>query len=337
MVVVTLAYRLGALGLLYLPEAFGGGNFALLDQLAALRWVRDNIASFGGDPGRVTLAGESNGGRTVGTLLAVPAARGLFQQAIVQSGTGVGELVDTPQEARRTAAALLAELGIDDPAKLRELPAERIVEAQVRLGGARVPYRVVVDGAELTRRPLDAVAAGSAAGVRLLIGTNRDEEDLFRRLGQAPDPMMLDDPEPVLARYRERFPDEPDPLGRVTTAGDWWLPAIRFAEAQHAAGGEVWMYRLDWRTGVRGMGACHGLDVPLVFDDLANPFFRILLGRETSRARQVTDTMHDAWVRFVHGEAPWPRYEPPRRTTMLFDDVSGPVDDPDRDERLLWA
>ncbi|GAA5155759.1 MULTISPECIES: carboxylesterase/lipase family protein [Amycolatopsis] len=341
-VVVTIAYRLGALGLLYLPEVFGGGNFALLDQIAALRWVRDHIAKFGGDPERVTLAGESNGGRTVGTLLAAPAARGLFQQAIVQSGTGVGSLVDTPEAARRTAGELLAELDLtpETAGKLRELPAERIVEAQVRRSSNRVPYRVVVDGAELTRPPLDAVAAGSAAEVRLLIGTNHDEEDLFRALGQSSGPLTLDRRayDGALAHYRERFPDlsEDELTARVTTAADWWLPAIRFAEAQHAAGGEVWMYRLDWRSGVRGMGACHGLDVPLVFDDLDNPFFRLFLGRDTARARPITTTMHDAWVRFVHGEPSWPRYTPSTRTTMLFDTVSTPVDDPDRDERLLW-
>jgi para-nitrobenzyl esterase len=340
-VVVTIGYRLGALGLLYLPEEFGGGNFALLDQLAALRWVRDNIAAFGGDPGRVTLAGESNGGRTVGTLLAVPEARGLFQRAIVQSGTGVGALVDSPEAASRTAAELLAELGVG-PGELRDLPAERIVEAQIRLAarsGARVPYRVVVDGSPLAERPLDAVGAGSAADVPLLIGTNHDENDLFRLLGQAEGALML---EPgalteAISRYRQRFGDEADLAGRVVTACDWWLPAIRYAEAQHAAGGEVWMYRLDWRSGVQGMGACHGLDLPLMFDDLDNRYFRLFVGRDTARARGVATTMHDAWVRFVHGEPSWPRYEPDRRTTMLFDTVSKAVEDPDRDERLLWS
>ncbi|GAB2988733.1 carboxylesterase/lipase family protein [Amycolatopsis acidiphila] len=340
-VVVTVAYRLGALGLLYLPESLGGRNFALLDQLAALHWVRDNVAAFGGDPARVTLAGESNGGRTVGTLLAVPAAQGLFQQAIVQSGTGVGALVDSPETASGTAAQLLDELGADAD-ELRDLPAEQIVEAQIRLAarsGARVPYRVVVDGSPLVERPLDAVAAGTASGVRLLIGTNHDEHDLFRMLGQAQGAMMLGPEEftEVISAYRRRFPDETNLEGRVVTASDWWLPAIRYAEAQHAAGGEVWMYRLDWRTGVQGMGACHGLDLPLIFDDVDNRYFRLFLGRDTRRAGTVARAMHDAWVRFVHGEPSWPRYEPECRTTMLFDTVSRPADDPDRDERLLWA
>lgn len=339
-VVVSIAYRLGALGLLYLPESFGGGNFSLLDQLAALQWVQRTIAAFGGDPDRVTLAGESNGGRTVGTLLAVPGLRKLCRRAIVQSGTGVGSLVDSPREAARTAADLLAELGAS-PGELRGLPAGEIVEAQTRLAsrsGSRVPYKVVVDGSPLGARPIDAVAAGSAAEIPLLIGTNRDENDFFRVLGHAPGAIMLGpaDVAAALARYRRRFPDEPDAEARVLTASDWWLPSIRYAEAQHAAGGQAWMYRLDWRTEVRGMGACHGLDLPLVFDDLDNPFFRVLLGRDTARARGVANAMHDAWVRFIHGEAPWPEYEPRRRTTMLFDTVSRSVDDPDQDERLLW-
>ncbi|HVV12494.1 carboxylesterase/lipase family protein [Amycolatopsis sp.] len=309
-VVVTVAYRLGVLGLLYLPEAFPDTNFALADQVAALRWVQANIEALGGDPGQVTLAGESNGGRMVGNLLAAP--DGLFQQAIIQSGTGVGTLVHEPEAARRVAAEILAELELTDPAALREIDARRIVEAQQRYSAraeSLVPYRVVMEP------PLAAVAAGSAANVRLLIGTNHDEMDLFRKLGQVKG-------------------DEDD---RARTATDWWLPAIRFAEAQHAAGGQVWMYRLDWRAFPpgQGMGAAHALDLPLVFDDLDNPYYRLFLGRDTGRARGIAATMHDAWVRFVCGEPAWPAYEPGNRTTMLFDEPARIADDPDSKERLL--
>jgi para-nitrobenzyl esterase len=203
-----------------------------------------------------------------------------------------------------------------------------------------VPYRVVVDGSPLPERPLHAVAEGNAAGVRLLIGTNHDEQDLFRLLGYAPGSMMLEPAEldAAVSRYRQWRPDAQ--LGQIITAADWWLPAIRFAEAQHAAGGEVWMYRLDWRSAVRGLGACHGLDLPLIFDDLDNvdnPYFRVVLGRDTGYAKGIAATMHRAWVQFVRGESTWPPYEPERRVTMIFDTVSRAVDDPDRDERQLWC
>jgi para-nitrobenzyl esterase len=347
-VVVTVAYRLGVLGLLYLPELFGGGNFSLLDHLAALRWVRDNCTAFGGDPARVTIAGGSNGGRTVGTLLAVPAAQGLFRQAIVQSGTGVGSLVDEPDRALEVTAELLAELDLDltTAAKIRELPAERIIDAQHRhstRSGALVPYRVVVDGKVLPQNPLVAVGQGSAATVALLIGTNHDEHDLFRLLRRFDGTMMLDDNglAAKTAAYRRLVPDltAEELRGRVITAADWWIPAIRFAEAHHSVGGAVWMYRLDWRTAPpgAGLGAAHGLDRPLVFDDLDNPYYRLFLGTEPHRAREVATAMHQAWVRFITGWPQWPGYEPSRRTTMVFDTVSGPVADPDREERLIWS
>jgi para-nitrobenzyl esterase len=174
-VVVTVAYRLGVLGMLHLPGV-ADSNLSLRDQVAALEWVRDDIGAFGGDPGRVTLAGQSNGGRTVGTLLAVPATRGLVHQAIVQSGTGVGSVVHTPAEGAEIASAVLSELDAS-PDDLATLPVKRILEAQQRVSavsGTKVTYRVVVGDELLPRPPLEGVRE-----VPLLIGTTADEEDLF--------------------------------------------------------------------------------------------------------------------------------------------------------------
>ncbi|GLY38757.1 carboxylesterase [Amycolatopsis sp. NBRC 101858] len=342
-VVVTVAYRLGVLGMLHLPGV-ADSNLSLRDQVAALAWVRDNVGAFGGDPDRVTLAGQSNGGRTVGTLLAVPATRGLVRQAIVQSGTGVGSVVHTPAEGVAIASAVLSELDAS-PEDLATLPVKRILEAQQRVSaasGTKVTYRVVVGDELLPERPLDGVRE-----VPLLIGTTADEEDLFSWLQSGGAKLlgvgstMLDDAEieKAVAAYAELLDWPADQIrNRVLTSGDWWIPAIRFAEKQP----DAWMYRLDWRIAPRGkgLGAAHGLDLPLVFDDIRNRNWRFLFAGRTfpaERMQAVATEMFDAWVRFVAtGDPGWPRYRPADRVTRIFDDVSATVSDPDREQRLLW-
>ncbi|HWD05578.1 MAG TPA: carboxylesterase family protein [Amycolatopsis sp.] len=352
-VVVTVGYRLGVLGMLRLPGV-SEGNLSLLDQVLALEWVRDNVAAFGGDPGRVTLAGQSNGGRTVGTILAVPRANGLFGQAIVQSGTGVGSVVHTPAEGEAVAEAVLADLGVT-PAELATLPVPRIIEAQQRVAaasGSLVTYRVIVDGDLLPTIPGATVAAGSARDVRLLTGTTADEQDLFswlqsgraKLLGTGSTMLNEDRIDAGVEAYRKVLPDWPEDQlrNRVRTAGDWWLPAIRLAESQHAAGGSAWMYRLDWRIAPcgRGLGAVHGLDLPLMFDDIGNKNWRFLFALakpDPARLQAMATKMFEAWVRFVAtGDPGWPPYEPGERITRLFDDVCTTVADPDGEQRRLW-
>jgi len=344
-VVVTIAYRLGVLGMLHLPGV-ADSNLSLRDQVAALEWVRDNVAAFGGDPARVTLGGQSNGGRTVGTLLAVPATRGLVRQAIVQSGTGVGSVVHTPAEGTAIASAVLSELDAS-PEDLATLPVKRILEAQQRVSaasGTKVTYRVVVGDELLPHRPLDGVR-----DVPLLIGTTADEEDLFswlqsggaKLLGVGSTMLGHAEIEKAVAAYAELLPDWPEDQvrNRALTAGDWWIPAIRFAEAQP----DSWMYRLDWRIAPRGrgLGAPHGLDLPLMFDDIRNKNWRFLFAGRTfpaERMQAMATEMFDGWVRFIAtGDPGWPRYTPADRVTRLFDDVSTTVSDPDREQRLLWT
>ncbi|WP_410672396.1 carboxylesterase/lipase family protein [Amycolatopsis sp. cmx-4-68] len=342
-VVVTVGYRLGVLGMLHLPGV-ADSNLSLRDQVAALEWVRDGIAAFGGDPGRVTLAGQSNGGRTVGTLLAVPATRGLVHQAIVQSGTGVGSVVHTPAEGEAIASAVLAGLRAS-PEDLATLPVKEILEAQQRVSavsGTKVTYRVVVGDELLPERPLDAVRE-----VPLLIGTTADEEDLFswlqsggaKLLGVGSTMLDAAEVEKAVAAYTELLDWPEDQIrNRALTAGDWWLPAIRFAEKQP----DAWMYRLDWRIAPRGkgLGAPHGLDLPLTFDDIRNRNWRFLFAGRTfpaERMQAMATEMFGAWVRFIAtGDPGWPRYTPEDRVTRLFDDVSTTVSDPDREQRLLW-
>ncbi|MGW5723826.1 carboxylesterase/lipase family protein [Amycolatopsis sp. NPDC003865] len=342
-VVVTIAYRLGVLGLLHLPGV-ADSNLSLRDQVAALEWVRENIGAFGGDPGRVTLAGQSNGGRTVGTLLAVPATRGLVHQAIVQSGTGVGSVVHTPAEGAAIAEAVLSELAAA-PEDLVTLPVKRILEAQQRVSatsGTKVTYRVVVGDELLPRRPLDGVRE-----IPLLIGTTADEEDLFswlqsggaKLLGVGSTMLTAEEIEKAVEAYTGLLDWPEDQIrDRVLTAGDWWLPAIRFAEKQR----DAWMYRLDWRIAPRGrgLGAVHGLDLPLVFDDIRNKNWRFLFAGRTfpaERMQAMATEMFDVWVRFIAtGDPGWPRYRAEDRVTRIFDDVSATVADPDREQRLLW-
>lgn len=343
-VVVTVAYRLGVLGLLHLPGV-ADSNLSLRDQVAALEWVRGNVSAFGGDPARVTLAGQSNGGRTVGTLLAVPATRGLVGRAIVQSGTGVGAVVHTPAEGAAIASAVLKELDVS-ASELATLPVTRILQAQQRVSaasGTKVTYRVVVDGDLLPARPLDGVRE-----VPLLIGTTADEEDLFswlqsggaKLLGTGSTMLGPAEIDKAVAAYAELLPDWPEDQvrNRALTAGDWWIPAIRFAEKQP----DAWMYRLDWRIAPRGrgLGAPHGLDLPLMFDDIGNRNWRFLFAgrpRPTERLQALATEMSAAWVRFITtGDPGWPRYTPLDRVTRLFDDVSTTVPDPDRAQRLLW-
>ncbi|WP_033262647.1 carboxylesterase/lipase family protein [Amycolatopsis vancoresmycina] len=342
-VVVTVAYRLGVLGMLHLPGV-ADSNLSLRDQVAALGWVRENVGAFGGDPDRVTLAGQSNGGRTVGTLLAVPATRGLVHQAIVQSGTGVGSVVHTPAEGAAVADAVLRELDAR-PGDLATLPVTQILQAQQRVSavsGTKVTYRVVVGDELLPERPLEGVRE-----TPLLIGTTADEEDLFgwlqsggaKLLGVGSTMLDAVEIDKAVAVYNDLLDWPQDQIrNRVLTAGDWWIPAIRFAERQPAA----WMYRLDWRIAPRGkgLGAVHGLDLPLVFDDIRNRNWRFLFAGRTfpaERMQAVATEMFGAWVRFVAtGDPGWPRYTPADRVTRLFDDVSSTVSDPDREQRLLW-
>jgi para-nitrobenzyl esterase len=238
---------------------------------------------------------------------------------------------------------------------LATLPVKRILEAQQRVSavsGTKVTYRVIIDGDLLPQRPADAVAAGAAHDVRLLIGTTADEEDLFswlqsggaKLLGVGSTMLDAGAVEKAVAAYAALLPEWPEDQvrNRALTAGDWWLPAIRFAEAQHNAGGAAWMYRLDWRVAPRGrgLGAPHGLDLPLVFDDVDNKNWRFLFAgrkRPTERFQALATEMSNSWVRFIAtGDPGWPRYTPLDRSTRLFDDVTTTVPDPDRAQRLLW-
>jgi para-nitrobenzyl esterase len=363
-VTVTINYRLGPLGFAHLPE-FGGDAYAssglngILDQIAALRWVRDNIAAFGGDPEQVTIAGESAGGMSVGTLLGIPSAQGLFRAAIPQSGAAHHTIDE--ELALGVARRFAEELGAHSLADLQAATADEILDAQARaeshfarsnqggLGG--MIFRPVVEARALPQKPIDAIAAGSARDVRILVGSNQHETTLFGA-------MLSDDPARVeqvanrifgdasgLERYRKAHPGAStrDLMIALTTDQMFRIPAVRLAEAQATAGGQVWKYRFTWESRAFGgkLGATHALEVPFAFNTLTRPGVDVFLG-DGPIPQGLADTMHAVWTRFVRDGDPraegipeWPSYLPGRRV-MEFGDRVGLLEDPDRATREAW-
>ncbi len=362
-VCVSINYRLAAEGFLFLDD--GVANLGLLDQLAALRWVQENIAAFGGDPARVTVAGESAGAMSVTTLLSMPLAAGLFSQAIAQSGAAAHTL--SRDEGRMVGGYLADALGVPPDRdsikavsldKFVQAASDLVVEVQTAPDPARwgqlalslLPFAPTVDGTVLPAAPLASLTAGQGGNVPLLIGSNRDEARLFLVAAATID--LIDDPALAavagayglsgddLALYRGNRPggSAGDVLAAVIT--DWFfrIPPIRVAEARAASGaGHTWMYRFDHPDPQdnHGFGACHAAEIPFVFDSAGREELRPLIGDTPSQP--VADRAHRVWVDFItRGDPGWARYDTARRTTALLTNTVTPVDDPDGDERALW-
>ena len=355
-VCVTVAYRLGVFGFLDLGPLLGAdfdgsGNNGTRDLVAGLRWVERNIASFGGDPGRVTVGGESAGAKATAALMALPEARPLFQSAISESGGG--ERVLTLDQATEVAHSFAAEwqrgAAAGMAADLRTAPAAELIAAQERLipkTALHFPFRAEVDGHYLAKRPVDLVAEGSARGKRLLIGSNRDESALFIGAHPVADPTARDLGNLSLARFDEVFrqyatlyPGMSAPQRRVraVTAEEYWVPTVRLAEAHVRAGGSAWVYRLDLteNNGRLAGEAYHTLDLGLVWDQVSPEN----AGVDQALASQV----HAGWCAFIRGEEPaapglpaWPRYRAEDRPTMLLDRMSRVELRPAETELQLW-
>lgn len=374
-VVVTFNYRLGALGFLCHPElrSEGGfGNWGLWDQVAALEWVRDHAAAFGGDPERVTVFGESAGAMSVCDLLGAPRARGLFRRAIAESGAAVAA---NSSSAQRVAEELARELGLPVPerAALERVPVAELVAAQqavgARLGGLSLAFQPVVDGGLLPRHPADDIAAGGPRGVDLLIGTNRDEFRFFTlslpevlAVGDGDLPAVVDRylraaglgdrvaSSELIAAYRTARAargesTEPGDLF-VAMASDWVfrVPALRLAEAHARHGNRVYSYLFTWESPFAGgmLGSCHALELPFVFGTLRHPVIGVFAG-SGEEALALSDAIQAAWVSFARSGDPsapelgrWPRYEPVRRATMVLGARREVVEAPGEEERRFW-
>ncbi|MEU9080128.1 carboxylesterase family protein [Kitasatospora sp. NPDC048538] len=366
LVVVTLNYRLGLEGFAQIEGA--PANRGLLDQLAALRWVHDNVRAFGGDPSRVTVAGQSAGGGSVAALLAMPRAAGLFRRAVAQSVPGT---FLTPELAADVAAACAAELGLRptvadlstvDPARLPA--AGDAVSAKIGRWADRwgpithrpIPFAPVVDGDVLPATPWQALATGTptgtAADVDLLVGHTRDEHRLFSLIDgvlgqvteeQAETALRMLAPGPDGARrHRAAHPAAgPGELYELVNA-DWLfrMPTLHLARAHAAAGGRTFLYELTWPApGLGGiLGACHGLDVPLVFGNLNSGRPALLIGDTPSpEAEELSARMRTAWTAFAtDGDPGWPAHEPGRRLVQLLDAHPAVAPYPEEASRLLW-
>lgn len=376
-VVVGVEYRTGCLGFLDLSGAFGddyagSGNLGIRDQIAALEWVRDNVAAFGGDPGNVTIFGESAGGMSVGTLLATPAAGGLFHKAIAESGAA--SMVSSPGLAAAVGEHFLELAGVapGDRGALEALPVDAILAAQANLfaGYPRLahehgdgeplglPTRPVVDGVVVPREPLDAIRDGAGAGIPLMLGTTRDEFRLFTEIIKVRVPTDVAHLTRRLARslgpdraavaaehYMAKYAAEHEHFGGAAAATDavFTIPAVRLAEAQAAHEARTFLYRFDWPTTLLEgrLGACHGIEMPFVFDIFDGSPISMLAGADAPVA--LAKAMQSAWVAFARSGDPgvdvlpdWSRYDSSRRATMLFDTECRVADDPGAAERELW-
>lgn len=364
LVVVTLNYRLGMEGFAHIEGA--PANRGLLDQIAALEWVRENIAAFGGDPGQVTVFGESAGGGSVAALLAAPRARGLFGRAVAQSVPGT---FFSAELARDIGGALAAEAGLRPTvADLAATDPRRLALDVSGLGGRMLqhldrwgrvaptvtPYSPVVDGDVLPTTPWEALAAGAGRDVDLLVGHNRDEFRLFMVLGglagkiteeRAAETLRLFAPggEAGARAYRAAYPDAgPAELyERVQTDWLFTVPTLRLAEAQLTGGGRAHVCELAWPAPGAGgaLGACHGLDIPLLFGtyhaDLGTLLFA---GAEvTPEAEALSARFRASWTSFARtGDPGWPAYDVKERPTQVLDAVPAVVPYPQERSARLW-
>ncbi|WP_284646031.1 carboxylesterase/lipase family protein [Paenibacillus silviterrae] len=350
--VVTFNYRLGPFGFLHLApvDRSLGSNLGLQDQVAALQWVRDNIAAFGGDPDRVTVFGESAGSMSIAALLTLPAAKGLFQQAIMESGASQ---VMSDGQATEVTRRFLQELGAEQDAVNRLLGAStsEIMEAAGKLReglGSILTFQPVVEEATLPQEPIRAIEAGAAAGIPVLIGTNRDEGVLFVRpdapiseeaVSQALQAMVGPQAAKLLLQH---YPATAEAQAQMITDLVFWRSSVQLATAQ-AQYAPVWMYRFDWTLPSHPLlgKAIHAAEIAFVFNNIFMfSYMNLPVDSETFRLAQL---MQDAWVSFaVHGtperaELSWPRYEPERRATMVFDRSCRVLDDPDTVKREVLS
>lgn len=365
-VLICINYRLGGMGFLHLKDRLGehgiANNLGLLDCIAGLEWVRDNAAAFGGDPGNVTIFGESAGSAAVGCLLAMPGARGLFQRAILQSGQGRGQ---SPEMTSKVVDGVLKELDMqpEDAPALLSIPAERIVAAQERVSSGGLRIGPALDNDTMPEQPLKAIAAGSAEGIDLLIGNNRDENKLFmigpKRRTEYDEDKLLRTVRPMLPglddsalktvtdvyRASRQVRDLPssnlDIADAITGDVQFRIGGVAVAEAQAARGGNAFMYLFDHESPARGgsLGACHALEIPFVFGNTGLPS-QVKFAGTGKNVVSLSEQMMDAWINFARTGNPshdtignWPKYETTKRATMMFGPDTGVQDDPFSEER----
>jgi len=364
-VLVTVNHRLNLFGFLHLAEMAGpaygaSGNVGILDCAAALEWVRDNIAGFGGDPGNVTIFGHSGGGMKVMNLMAMPAARGLFHRVIVQSGFALNS--HPPEQATGVARNVLDMLGLkaDQLTELQALPAERFVallESRPDLTFALGP---VIDGQTLHAGPLSSSALALSADVPMMLGTTEteivflpfapldpiDDAALHMRLKQY---TTLDDADldRLIAAYRAEYPEHDNTYVYQVLASDWLLgaDAVKAAECKAALGrAPAYLYYFTKHTPVRDgkLRSPHTLEIPYVFDTLERG--APIIGPATAKEQALADRLSRTWATFARTGNPnnpsmpkWATYDTHKRTVMVINDEPATVADPHVRTRILMA
>ncbi|MGV4984436.1 carboxylesterase/lipase family protein [Streptomyces sp. NRAIS4] len=363
-VLVTLNYRVGMEGFALWDGA--PANRGLLDQVAALEWVQENITAFGGDPAQVTVFGESAGAGSIASLLAMPRARGLFRRAVAQSVPGT---FLSPELARDIAKALAAEAGrAPTAADLATVDPQRLTEAGAALGSTMarftdrwgqaapttVPFAPVVDGDTLPTTPWEALVAGSARDVDLLVGHNRDEWRLFLVMGGLYGKVTDDLATATLrlyapggaageAAYRAAYPDfsAQQLFERVQTDWLFAIPSLRLAEAQHTGGGRAHVYELTWPAPDSDglLGACHALDIPLLFGTYGADLGALVFpgGNPPPEAERLSAFFRRAWTTFARtGDPGWPRYDTDARLVQILDVEPTVAPYPEERSRRIW-
>jgi len=365
-VVVSINHRLNAFGYTYLGDV-AGGDFALsgcagmLDIVAALEWVRDNIAGFGGDPNMVTIFGESGGGRKVATLMAMPGAAGLFHRAVIESGAILR--LPAREDATKETEMLMAEVGLkpDHARELQSIPVEQLLRGYYAAAGrfkssipGTLPHSPTIDGKAVPGHPFDPTAPSVSADIPLLIGYNRTEETLFHRgneildldeagLMQRVKAVIGGEPDRVIEVYRKAHP-EASPwdlymlIGTDHPRGTYTRElARRKADLGRAP---AYLYRFDWETPVAPhLKTPHAIEIPFVFDNISKS--KASTG-DAPETHALAARVSAAWVAFAKTGNPntpqlpqWPAYSAASRDTMVFNHVSRVVKDPDREQRLI--
>jgi len=368
-VVVTINHRLNLFGYFHLGDIGGekyadSGNAGMLDLVAGLQWVRDNISRFGGDPGNVMIFGESGGGAKVSTLLAMPSAKGLFHRAAIQSGAGLRS--NTREASNILTTAVLAKLGLDKNSvdKLQFIPASQLLDAMRTLaaspaGGPRGNFAPVLDDKILPTHPFDPIANTVSPTIPILVGCNTHEQTFFALNDQAA--FNLDEAAlqtrvgalvgearraQVIDTYKRAYPGQsPSELFFLMgTDRGMRMNSIRLAERKSAQGrAPVYMYLFAWKSpAMEGkLRAPHTVEIPFVFDNTDIPREMTKGGPEVKGLAGKTS---DAWIQFARSGNPnhkglpnWPAYTVDQRATMLLDTTCKVVNDPGSDARKLWS
>ncbi|MHA2038456.1 MAG: carboxylesterase/lipase family protein [Promethearchaeota archaeon] len=371
-VVVVINYRLGPLGFLYLPDAPDAtANVGLLDQVEALKWVKKNIATFGGDSENITLFGESAGAGAICSLLGMPTAKGLFNRIIPQSGS-TSPLGYQTGRAIATTQRLTSILGIekDDIDSLRKISAEEIIVAQTKMdqqvlesGTAfALGYSPLIDGKTLPKHPLKAVLDGETKNIEVLHGTNKDEmrlwelwypamkdsDEIFSRLNLMMKPMGQTEEKvrEVISIYSEGRKNPTEIYSAIVTDSFFRVPSIRLAEMQSKNQPDTYMYMFTYPSPIRNgsLGSVHAIEIPFVFGTLDMPrnvdFKLFPVSNEETEA--LSTKMMDSWISFARNGNPnhekipeWAQYRNNRATMMFGKDVKA-LNDPYAKERLVW-